>query len=489
MYNIYRTNTYNYKGEFHMKKYFALLAAAAMVLSVTGCSSDENVSGVVSDISSAVSQTENSDSSQTESTTTDDKDDASSQPQENITDNTAAEIEMKNPMKPDLLSATISEKLGLDNPAAAAAAEKMLPLLMYNNGNPARIAKVMQKLANGEEVTVAYLGGSITQGTGADFEHCYAALTTKWIQNTYPSAKVNYVNAGIGATGSYIGVHRCDEQVLSSNPDLVFIDFSVNDESQNNAINKLTYEGLIRKIWKHSSNPGIICIAMTQDNGTSVQAAHGEVTEKYSVPFVSYHDAMLDFLSSQDNVQWSDISGDNIHPNLAGHAILSSMLTTYLQQVADNLDSIDMTDPALPDPGEQGAMYENAKLLTTDSITPISEGAFKKKDMQFGGFNNPWLARSSDGSFAEGSFEVEIEAQNIGLLYGMLTHSAGLADIYIDGEFVTTINSDFTGGWGNYVQFAEIKRFDEKAKHTLKITPRGAAGSPAAFYISGITVS
>ena len=131
--------------------------------------------------------------------------------------------------------------------------------------------KVIKKLQAGEEVTIAYLGGSITQGTGADNENCYAALTTKWIENQYPDAKVNYVNAGIGATGSYIGVHRCDAQVLSHDPDLVFIDFSVNDESQNNAINKLTYEGLIRKIWKHSSNPGIICIAMTQDNGTSVQ--------------------------------------------------------------------------------------------------------------------------------------------------------------------------------------------------------------------------
>ena len=44
----------------------------------------------------------------------------------------------------------------------------MLPLLMYTEGNPARIAKVIQKLQSGEEVTVAFLGGSITQGTGAD---------------------------------------------------------------------------------------------------------------------------------------------------------------------------------------------------------------------------------------------------------------------------------------------------------------------------------
>ncbi len=480
-----------------MKKFLALLFAGAMVLSMAGCAEDNESSA-----STGSSSSDNSTNSTSGVDSSDSSDSTDSASSENTSgsDSTASDVstsedpsvdpvEMANPMKPDLLSGTIQEQLGLDADAAAKAAEEMLPLLMYNNGDPARIAKVMKKLADGEEVTVAFLGGSITQGTGADNEHCYAALTAKWIQDTYPSAKVNYVNAGIGATGSYIGVHRCDEQVLNSNPDLVFIDFSVNDESQNNAINKLTYEGLLRKIWKHSTAPGIICIAMTQDNGTSVQDAHGEVTEKYGVPFVSYHDAMLSFLDNQENVQWSDISGDNIHPNTAGHAILSSMLATYLQQVADNLDTIDMTDPALPDPGEEGAMYENAKLLTTDNIEPVSAGAFQKRTTSFGGFNNPWIAKSGDGTFADGALVVEVEAQNIGILFGKLTQNAGLADIYIDDEFVVTINADFTGGWGNYVQFAEIKRFGETGKHTLKIEPKGAAGSPAAFYISGITIS
>lgn len=394
-------------------------------------------------------------------------------------------------MKPDLLSAAIQDKLGLDQQTADKAAEDMLPLLMYTQGNPARIAKVIKKLQAGEEVTIAYLGGSITQGTGADNENCYAALTTKWIENQYPDAKVNYVNAGIGATGSYIGVHRCDAQVLSHNPDLVFIDFSVNDESQNNAINKLTYEGLIRKIWKHSSNPGIICIAMTQDNGTSVQECHGEVTEKYSVPFVSYHDAMLNFLNTND-VQWSDISGDNIHPNMSGHAILSAMLTTYLQYVTDNLDSIDDADPELAPAGDDGAKYENAVLLTTDEAQPVSTGAFEMKAMDFGGFKNPWIAKlPADAEITDDdAFVIEVEAQNIGLLYAKLTSNAGKADVYVDDELVATIDADFTGGWGNYVQFAQVKSFMDTGKHTLKIVPKaGTEGKPFAFYISGITIS
>lgn len=474
-----------------MKKFLALMLAGAMVLAMAGCSGGNSSSGSAADTSSAASgDNEASDAdiaSDAESAPADDASNA-----EEADSNTAAQDSavLANPMKPDLISAAIQSSLGLDETAATAAAEEMLPLLMYTEGNPARIAKVIKKLQSGEEVTVAFLGGSITQGTGADGENCYAARTAKWIQEQYPNATVNYVNAGIGATGSYIGVHRCDTQVLSSDPDLVFIDFSVNDTSDRNALNKLTYEGLIRKIWKYDTAPGIICIAMTQDNGTSVQAAHGEITEKYSVPYVSYHDAMLDFLNSTDSVQWSDISGDNIHPNLAGHAILSSMLTTYLQYITDNLDSIDTTDPELAAPGESGEKYERAQLLTTDDAQPVSTGAFQKKPMDFGGFKNPWIAKSSDGNYTEeDALVIEVEAQNIGILYGKLTHNAGLADIYIDDEFVTTVNADFSGGWGNYVEFTEVKSFMTSGKHTLKIMPKGVEGQPSAFYLSGITIS
>lgn len=454
-----------------MKKFLAIMLAGAMVLSLAGCA------GETSSVSSEASQT----SSQTTA-------DASQEGQELPEENSSSITEK---MQNGLLSQALQSALSLDSSAADAAAEKMLPLLMYNEGNPARIAKVIKKLEAGEEVTVAFLGGSITQGTGADNENCYAALTAKWLQEQFPEAKVNYVNAGIGATGSYIGVHRCDAQVLSSDPDLVFIDFSVNDESQNNAINKLTYEGLIRKIWQHSTNPGIICVAMTQDNGTSVQECHGEVAEKYSVPLISYHDAMLDFLSTNSSdIQWANISDDNIHPNMAGHAVLSAMLTTYLQAVIDSVDSIDTTDPELAAPGDSGSKYENAKMLTVEEAEPISAGAFAMKEMTFGGFDNPWIAKTSDGTYADdAALIIEVEAQSIGFLYGKLTSKGGLADIYIDDEFVTTLNADFSGGWGNYVQFTEVKSFMTSGKHTLKIVPKGVEGESSAFYISAITLA
>lgn len=363
----------------------------------------------------------------------------------------------------------------------------MLANSIYNKGNQARLARVIKKLQDGGEVVVAYLGGSITQGSSAGNELCYARLTTNWLEETFPSAKIRYLNAGIGATGSYIGVHRCDNDVLKYDPDLVFVDFSVNDGTDRTAMNQSTYESLMRKLWTYESAPAIVTIAMTQENGTSFQEYHGEIVKKYDIPMISYKNTILDVIG-KGYIQWKDISDDNIHPNVPGHAILSGLLTSYLQDVIDNLDSIDLTEPELAATGESGMKYQNAKLLTSANTEPVSLGSFEQISSDFGGFSNPWFARSSDGFADESGIEFEVEAQNIGLLYGKLTSNAAMADIYVDGDLRMTLNANFPNGWGNYVEFAEICSFMSTGTHTIRIVPKSDGGA-AAFYVSAIAVS
>lgn len=358
----------------------------------------------------------------------------------------------------------------------------------YNVGNQVRLAGVIKKLQAGEEVTVAYLGGSITQGTSAGNDLCYARLTTNWIEEQFPEAKVNYVNAGIGATGSYIGVHRADEQVLAYSPDLVFIDFSVNDTYDRMDINRASYESLLRKLWLSESAPALVCIAMTQDNGTSVQEAHGEICKKYDIPMISYHDAILDVID-KGYIKWTDISDDNIHPNVPGHAVLSAMITNYLQSVIDNVDSISGEESDFSAVSEAGQKYQNAHFLFSSNTTPKSMGGFTIKSGYFGGFDSPWMVRATDGQFSEDdAIEFEVEAMNIGILYGKLTGNSAKADVFIDGEYRTTLDGDFTGGWGNYVEFAEIATFISEGTHTIKIVPQSKDGA-AAFYVSAIALS
>ena len=45
--------------------------------------------------------------------------------------------------------------------------EKILEKSLLQTGNPARLQRAIRKAKQGEDVTIAFIGGSITQGAGA----------------------------------------------------------------------------------------------------------------------------------------------------------------------------------------------------------------------------------------------------------------------------------------------------------------------------------
>ena len=58
--------------------------------------------------------------------------------------------------------------------------QRMVSDSLVSTGNNARLKKALQKAREGKEVTIAYLGGSITEGVGASpNEKCYAELSWK----------------------------------------------------------------------------------------------------------------------------------------------------------------------------------------------------------------------------------------------------------------------------------------------------------------------
>ncbi len=100
------------------------------------------------------------------------------------------------------------------------------------------------KLKKGESVKIAYFGGSITEQSG------WRVQSLAYFQKMYPMAKLNEVNAAIGGTGSMLGVFRIERDVFRYKPDMVFVEFAVNDSEQEPAEIVKSMEGIIRKTWK-----------------------------------------------------------------------------------------------------------------------------------------------------------------------------------------------------------------------------------------------
>ena len=107
---------------------------------------------------------------------------------------------------------------------------------------------VLAKLDAGQTVRVSYLGGSITAQAG------WRVKTMKWFQQTWPKAKVVEINAAIGGTGSSLGVFRVGQDVLAHRPDLLFVEFAVNDGGPAPESIWRAMEGIVRQTWRQDPN-------------------------------------------------------------------------------------------------------------------------------------------------------------------------------------------------------------------------------------------
>lgn len=439
-----------------MKKIVSVLCAAAVLLSVSGCGGTAEATTT------------------TTTTTTTAAEQTAPAENENEPASTPAQTEKEIEVPEDM-------EYVIENGIT----ERMKALSIYVEGNCVRLVKALEKAELGEELTVAYLGGSITQGSSAGDDLCYARLTTNWLAEKFPDAKINYVRAGIGATGSYIGVHRAKRDVISKNPDLVFIDFSVNDTTEHTERNVNAYDSLIQMLWNSESAPAIVTIAMTMEDGTSFQRYHSEICKAYQIPMISYREAILDVIKN-GHIVWTDISDDNIHPNVTGHAVLTELITAYLEKYTEGIFDLG-NESDLSTPFTENK-FMNADIVTPENTTPIDATGWQTQSTNFGNFGDHWMVRSSDGSF-EGvnPLKFEVEAKNIGVFYGKLTKNGGTFDVVVDGTVAKTINSDFPGGWGSYVEAEEVISFDETGKHTVEIVPH--TGEKAVINISAIAVS
>ena len=147
-----------------------------------------------------------------------------------------------------LLSTVLLFSLLLVAPQAmhAQAATAETPLVAAEECRPrAGLANFFAKANQaGAEVKVAYLGGSITAQNG------WRPKTLAYFQKTYPTAKFSETNAAIGGTGSDLGVFRLKQDVLDSKPDLMFVEFAVNDGGADPKQIHRCMEGIVRQTWK-----------------------------------------------------------------------------------------------------------------------------------------------------------------------------------------------------------------------------------------------
>lgn len=244
----------------------------------------------------------------------------------------------------------------------------------------AGLPNFFSKLKAGGPLTIAYFGGSITAASGG-----WRDQSAQWFQQQYPQSKIKQINAGVGGTGSDLGVFRLRRDVLTQQPDLVFVEFAVNDGGP--YIHE-TMEGIVRQIWR--ANPATdICFVYTVAGNMLPTLQQGQlwpsmlamehIAQHYGIPSIQLGMEVLALLKAGKLVfqgkpeQYPDklvFSGDNVHPNTGtGHRLYTEALIRAMQQLKNNDHA---TTHPLIDP-YTSENWEDAQLLPVQDLTRTGE--------------------------------------------------------------------------------------------------------------------
>jgi len=260
----------------------------------------------------------------------------------------------------------------------------------------------------GSELKVGYLGGSITAQNG------WRVQTLAHFKKAYPQSTFTEINAAIGGTGSDLGVFRVQQDVLSKGPDLLFVEFAVNDGGADPQRIIRCMEGIVRQTWK--ANPKTdICFVYTLTEALSPAMLEGKLQRSasamekaadfYGIPTIALGMEVAKLAkvgkllwkaplpkTDADKVALGDkfvFAADGVHPHdSTGQVLYTQAIVRSLPAlaIANNSPTTHVSTLAL-DP----ANYERATLVSI-TATKLSDGLMPA-DMKTADYAKAWANR------------------------------------------------------------------------------------------------
>lgn len=301
------------------------------------------------------------------------------------------------------------------------------------------IPNFLDKIKCGKELTVAFIGGSITQGM-----YCYRLQTAKYLQGLYLNTKFKWINAGVSGTGTDLAAFRLDEQVLKYKPDLIFIEFAVNGAYQPGM------EGIIRKIINNNPQTDI-CLIYTILNGQTAIYQKGDIPSNifgleqlaahYQLP--SIHLGMeAALLEQQQKLAWKGpaagagdkilFSTDGIHPLLEGGNLYAMAIARGFKKMEALNKPLNhpLPKPLVGDEWQNANMYEPSSIASfDDNWKRINTSASALKSF------SSWFDDIMTADKAGASFSFTFEGDIFGI-FDIGGPEVGQLEVFVDGKQV-----------------------------------------------------
>lgn len=344
-------------------------------------------------------------------------------------------------------------------------------------GTPWSFDNTYYKLAHDKKLKIGYIGGSVTVGTGSENGECWREYTTKWFRDNYPNAEVTTIDSGYGGTSSLWGLARLQSMIIDLNPDLVFVEFSINDlynyisEDQSAAI----MEGIIRKINAKLPNCDIVIISVV-DNQTVVSQSlnakmHSDIAKYYGISWLDMGVPMNEAMQKTGK-KWADFASDSVHPNKEGYKIYGDYIENYLAgklKESAGRNPGKLTAHKMPDlPFTDNSALKGETIWAKD--IPADSATWEYLESQTAKYGK-YSIRGKKGA----ELELEFSGSFIAI-FGDFNRAQ--MDCTLDGQCERKL--------GYKEELGEVMLYDNldpNEKHTLKIKVNGSRARITAFLI------
>ena len=185
---------------------------------------------------------------------------------------------------------------------------------------------------HGHSVPAGYYKAPLVKPFGA-----YPLMLLEELKEIYPYAVINIINTSIGGENAVSGADRFDSDVLVHKPDVLFIDYSLNDRGAGLEASKEAWVSMIGK----ALNDSIKIILFTPSPDTrmdilepnNILEQHSKqvrnLASHYEIGLIDSYDLFRNKLLAGDSL--SIYMSSVVDPNEKGHQIITDELIKYFK--------------------------------------------------------------------------------------------------------------------------------------------------------------
>lgn len=338
------------------------------------------------------------------------------------------------------------------------------------------LANTYRRLTEDKKLKAVYFGGSVTAGYGSSNAGLYSwqSLSSAWLKSNFPEANISVVNTAIGESGTYLGTYRLEQDVIAQNPDLLFIEYAINDKYKGSSKEQaaLQYETIVREVRSALPNCDIVTLLVTDKTASELlpelyptAAGHEMIAEAYNIPTANVGAALIASMSDK-SAEWDTYFTDTVHPTDAGYKKYYDCLEEFLYNslICEDLSSADVGHN-MPEIQSEHLLDGNRMSLMGERMQGylVSADGFTYSDqLYYGPAATPHMGYYTCPKGTAGEITFSFEGTELAIWTNF--YNGSTVDISVDGGEASRVTCD------RHAPTTLVSKLESRV-HTVKIKP------------------